>query len=259
MNKGGPWTNDELKASVIAYGEMLSMQSQGKPYSKKTIYRRLADQFGRTEGAFEYRMQNISHVLNQLGKEWIPGLPPATNVGEKVTSKLEQMLAEAGLSPKPIAPNNKLSDEKAAAAIIFADDPELKDESPTTKAALVEARLGQGTFRKNLLKLWGGKCAVTGCAVEQALIASHSIPWKDATNKQRLDPFNGLPLVATLDALFDVGLIAFTDEGVGLISKHLSNDDRDSLGLSVGMKLRTVYPQNKPYLAAHRKRFGFAD
>ena len=39
-------------------------------------------------------MQNISYVLSLLGREWLPGLAPATNVGANVGAKIEQLIAE---------------------------------------------------------------------------------------------------------------------------------------------------------------------
>lgn len=93
MPNGDDWTIDELQASVSTYLEMLKRHRQKLPFTKRDYYRDLANRFGRSEGAFEYRAQNISHVLALLGREWLPGLPPAKNVGPKVTSILEGLLA----------------------------------------------------------------------------------------------------------------------------------------------------------------------
>jgi hypothetical protein len=38
----------------------------------------------------------------------------------------------------------------------------------------------------------------------------NTLPWKRAADEQRLNPSSGLPLVATLDRLFDADLIGFT-------------------------------------------------
>lgn len=88
------WTVDELRASVEAYVEMLRLHRSGKPFVKKRYYRELASRFGRTEKSYEYRAQNISHVLALQGREWLPGLVPAKNVGAKVISQIEMLLAE---------------------------------------------------------------------------------------------------------------------------------------------------------------------
>src|SRR5207253_2299272 len=102
----------------------------------------------------------------------------------------------------------------------FENDPELADVPITTREALVDARLGQGKFRQSLISYWGG-CALTGCVFHNLLIASHIVPWSDATNDERLDPFNGLLLTANLDRLFGGYHMAFADDGRAIISPRL--------------------------------------
>lgn len=123
----------------------------------------------------------------------------------------------------------------------------------TTRAALVAARLGQGRYRRELLKRWNDACAVTGCTVQAALRASHCKPWRESSNEERLDPNNGLPLVATLDALFDAGLIAFDGEGEMHVSGVLTAADRGMLGLPMSLRWRPKPPQ-AAYLAHHYER-----
>lgn len=123
--------------------------------------------------------------------------------------------------------------------------------SATTRAALVDARIGQGAFRRQMLKAWGG-CAVSGCAVTNVLRASHAKPWRQSNNQERLDPNNGLILTATLDALFDAGLIAFNDRAEMLISTALSAKDRTLLGLP-GMLRKRPNAKQSEYLEYHRE------
>lgn len=86
------WSNEELAASIAAYKQMQELEASGRPYTKKGIYRGLAMRFGRTEKSFEYRMQNISAVLDELGMPWIAGLRPAVNVGANVKMRLVALL-----------------------------------------------------------------------------------------------------------------------------------------------------------------------
>jgi 5-methylcytosine-specific restriction protein A len=39
-------------------------------------------------------MQNISYVMSLLGREWLPGLAPAANVGVNVGAKIEELITE---------------------------------------------------------------------------------------------------------------------------------------------------------------------
>ena len=57
------------------------------------------------------------------------------------------------------------------------------------------------------MEYWDSKCAVTGLAIPELLKASHIKPWKDSTDEERLDIFNGLLLAPHLDAAFDRGFI----------------------------------------------------
>lgn len=123
----------------------------------------------------------------------------------------------------------------------------------TTKEALVDARIGQGLFRQEVLKNWENACAVSGSSVLDAIRASHIKPWRCADDNERLDQFNGLPLIANLDALFDAGLISFDENGRLLISSRLNESERSIYGL-VGKSLRNG-PLKKisVYLKYHRK------
>jgi putative restriction endonuclease len=125
-------------------------------------------------------------------------------------------------------------------------------ESITTKKALTNARIGQGAFRAKVLKLWNDQCCVSGSLTLDVVRASHIMPWKDCTNQQRLDPHNGLPLTATLDALFDAGLLSFDGNGDALLSRILSQSERELLGL-IGLKLKQKPgKRTAEYLEYHR-------
>lgn len=92
MAKG--WSNEELLASVEAYRRMAEKQKAGSSYTKKQVYEELAARFERTTKAFEYRMQNISAVLNELDLPWIPGLKPAVNVGTDMKARLIKLIQD---------------------------------------------------------------------------------------------------------------------------------------------------------------------
>ncbi|MEI7869714.1 MAG: HNH endonuclease, partial [Candidatus Methylumidiphilus sp.] len=122
----------------------------------------------------------------------------------------------------------------------------------TTKKALINARLGQGKFRDDLMEIWDKSCSVTGCSIPELLKASHIKPWRDSTNTQRLDPNNGLLLTANLDALFDSGLISFDDTGEMIVSEKLSVMERKILGIPQSLRAKPN-PTQCEYLEHHRK------
>ena len=150
-------------------------------------------------------------------------------------------------------------DDGPSNPIFDIDDAEdqLESLSDTERVSVILARIGQGQFRQSLLDYWEGKCAVTGVPIAPALVASHIKPWRLANNAERLDVYNGLLLVGTLDRLFDVGLIAFTDAGVMLIHESINTAARATLGLSRPLRLRSVHAKHRPFLREHRGLFGF--
>ena len=121
-------------------------------------------------------------------------------------------------------------------------------EQVTEKENLVKSRVGQGSFRRDLIEYWKG-CTITGIKQVDILIASHIKPWKYATNDERLDSFNGLLLVPTLDKLFDKGYITFADNGDIIISTFLENNKM--LGISNNMTIN-ISPRHRKYLKFHR-------
>ena len=155
--------------------------------------------------------------------------------------------------------DNAEDDDGPSNPLFDIDDAEdqLDSLSETERTAVVLARVGQGQFRQSLLDFWDGKCAVTGVPIAPALVASHIKPWRLASNAERLDVYNGLLLVGTLDRLFDVGLIAFTDAGVMLIHESINTAARATLGLSRPLRLRSVHAKHRPFLREHRGLFGF--
>ncbi len=131
-------------------------------------------------------------------------------------------------------------------------DGELISLGPTVQTALVEIRLTQARFRTQLVRYWGG-CAVTGCAVLEALTASHIKPWSESTNEERRDSFNGLLLLGTLDRLFDSGRISFGDDGRITISEILSGTAQKQLHISPSLSLRRIEDRHLAYLRWHRE------
>ena len=77
------WTEDELAACVDAYVEMLAKELRYEPFIKARINDQLRQSAlsGRSRGSIEYRMQNISYVMQTLGLPWITGYKPAANIG----------------------------------------------------------------------------------------------------------------------------------------------------------------------------------
>lgn len=91
-NNQKEWTEEELRAAVEVYAQMSHKAAMRVGFSKLDYYKELSERFGRTPKSFEYRMQNISYAYMQLGREWVTGLKPASNVGTKKLAELNQLI-----------------------------------------------------------------------------------------------------------------------------------------------------------------------
>lgn len=103
----------------------------------------------------------------------------------------------------------------------------------TERESIVKSRIGQGIFREKVLRKYGS-CIVTGIDTQQLLIASHIKPWAVSTNRERISENNGLLLSATYDRLFDSGLITFVPGGRICVSRNITKDNQDKLGIKAG-------------------------
>lgn len=84
------------------------------------------------------------------------------------------------------------------------DPARVKDARERVMASVVR-RLGQPAFRSMLIRLYRGKCALTGCDVQPVLEAAHITPYGGAETNH---PTNGILLRSDIHVLFDLGLIA---------------------------------------------------
>lgn len=200
------WTEDELAAAVEAYRQMEVRLASGSDIEKARVYRELSARYGRTPKAWEYRMQNISHVLAQADRPWLPGLRPATNVGTKIEQQLARLLALPGAVPTSVSTTTRelLEREVEAAEVSGGFSPTNEIDERQSVLATIIRRRGQPAFRKSLIKAYGGRCAMTGCDALDALEAAHIIPYRHESINAIP---NGLLLRADIHTLFDLHLI----------------------------------------------------
>ena len=117
--------------------------------------------------------------------------------------------------------------------------------------SLQAARLGQGKFREDLIRLHKSTCPITSITNSELLVASHIKPWSSSTNLERLDIDNGILLSVMIDRLFDRGLITFGEDGLICSSQKLSLEDKMRCGLDSAKQL-ILSEKNKKYLEYHR-------
>ena len=123
----------------------------------------------------------------------------------------------------------------------------------TEKQAIVLARRGQGLFRARVAAI-ERMCRVTKVTNGELLRASHTKPWRDATNDERLDGENGLMLTPDVDLLFDRGFMSFENNGDVLLSPVVHVPALTKMGLSSDMlkNVGAFSDGQKQYLNFHR-------
>jgi hypothetical protein len=103
---GTHWQDDELDAIVADYFAMLAADLSGRPYVKSRHSEALMARIGRTHRSVEFKHQNISAVLDELGMPWIPGYKPKRNYQNAIFGAIDRYLTEhpAILEPVPASP-----------------------------------------------------------------------------------------------------------------------------------------------------------
>lgn len=199
------WTQEQLAASVEAYRWMQGRVNDGLKVNKAQLYRELALKHGRNPKAWEYRMQNISHVLQLLNEDWLVGLTPAKNVGSGVIEALVKIL---GVRPSTAVSGDTLSRLEQQRQLVdesgFFLPETVEDERDRVLASVVQ-RQGQREFRRLLLQAYGNKCAITDCGVVDVLEAAHIYRYM---GRETNIAANGLLLRADVHTLFDLRLIS---------------------------------------------------
>jgi hypothetical protein len=90
---GKPWSDGELDAIVADYFSMLSAELSRQPYVKSHHSAVLMDQIGRTHRSVEFKHQNISAVLEEMGLPWIVGYKPKRNYQASIFGAIDRYLS----------------------------------------------------------------------------------------------------------------------------------------------------------------------
>src|SRR6266478_5119513 len=108
---GTHWQDDELDAIVADYFAMLTADLSGRSYVKSRHSEALMARIGRTHRSVEFKHQNISAVLDELGMPWIPGYKPKRNYQNAIFDAIDRYLtrnptilepAASPLAPSPL-------------------------------------------------------------------------------------------------------------------------------------------------------------
>jgi hypothetical protein len=123
---GTDWSSVELDAIVADYFAMLRAEQAGERPNKTAHRRALMENVDRSNGSIEFKHQNISAVLTQLGLPRIEGYKPAWNFQGAIADAIGRFLV---LNPDPIP-------FVPAPITGFAEPPELFAELPPAAPAM---------------------------------------------------------------------------------------------------------------------------
>jgi Domain of unknown function (DUF3883) len=112
---GTDWTSSEIDLVVADYFEMLSMDLSDCAFNKAERNRALQELTGRSRGSIEFKHQNISAVLVQLGETWLTGYLPRANFQKALLNGVERYLDRhlSTLGEQPVRNNGFLAESSA--------------------------------------------------------------------------------------------------------------------------------------------------
>lgn len=122
----------------------------------------------------------------------------------------------------------------------------------TESEAKMKLRKGQQKFTQGLSPLWDHQCALCEIDLPELLRATHSKPWKDSTDEERLDIYNGLLLCCNHEILYEQGYIAFDGSGKIHISSKIDPSEYGRYSIHAKMRVNRR-EENKPYFKWHKR------
>lgn len=90
---GTDWSDREIDLVVADYFDMLGLELSGQGFVKAHRNAALQELTGRSRGSIEFKHQNVSAVLLQLGMPWIEGYKPMANFQRALVDGVERHLA----------------------------------------------------------------------------------------------------------------------------------------------------------------------
>lgn len=264
-NSWGVINTNENFIALMVWSDQISEDGKYVTILKKT-------QKSKSNG-FKERLKHIELMKNGITTYGVICIPKDINEHRRETKSADEnnLLLFEGITEKNDLILAKIKRKVPLNSIKFKNNNSISDDIfdilniknkkkllETSRKAEIEQRLGQGTFRVNLLNLWNNKCCVTGCDITSIIVASHIKPWRDSNTDERQDEYNGLPLLATLDALFDKGYITFNKNGNLIYSSQLNQKQIKLLKLDNLKLTKKPHIKTMQYLEYHRKNIFIA-
>lgn len=103
-------------------------------------------------------MQNISYVFSLLGRQWVPGLKPARNVGSTIAGKIEAIIAELEGQKQPATALFKVQVREKRSRLKGKSPPPKGAKQPKTVDVVVTQHVRDPAVRAWVLNQAAGTC-----------------------------------------------------------------------------------------------------
>lgn len=212
------WQEDELLLTLHLY----CRTPLGKLHKTNPDIIQLANIIDRSPSAVAMKACNFASLDPALAQKGLAGaskadralwdafMTNATDIAEKAEALYETRVL-------PTAPNTP-----------DIEKPLTFPTGPTETLRKTKVRRVQGFFRRTVLESYNNRCAISGLAISELLVASHIIPWKE-NESRRADPTNGIALNALYDKAFDRHLVSFDEDFRLVLSPRIKAKAEDTM------------------------------
>lgn len=138
---GTDWNDREIDLIVADYFDMLTLELLGQPYVKAHRNEAMQQLTGRSRGSIEFKHQNISAVLQELGTTWIVGYKPRANYQRALLDGIERLLDIQGVAFVVPASETRVQAVSAPIEIFFEPPPSLTPKEGGSDASPALRRL----------------------------------------------------------------------------------------------------------------------
>jgi predicted restriction endonuclease len=161
----------------------------------------------------------------------------------------------------PVLPQNDSAAEAAESDPVLVEEfqkrIEHQDYSIADATATVKTRgSAQHAFADAVKANYSYRCAVTGIATREFLVASHIVPWAEDASI-RLDPANGICLSLIIDRAFEKGYLLVEDDMTLRVDRKRVGSDAHLLAMlephdGTALSAPSQEPPNPEYLRRRR-------
>lgn len=160
----------------------------------------------------------------------------------------------------PVLPNNEACFASPVQTILLEEGAKLPTVAELEQDARMfvqmkqAVRTGQRKFRKKLLDAYDGRCALTGCEVDDVLQAAHIIDYRGQASN--IVP-NGLLLREDIHTLYDRSLLSVNPEDLSIMlnPRIMQSEYRGFSNHTLSIPKQTELQPNRKYLEIHHRKF----